>query len=223
MRDISVFDIIGPIMIGPSSSHTAGALKIARVAGLLAKGKIAAVHFKLYGSFAKTYHGHGTDRALVAGILGFDTGDYRIRDSFRLAEEAGVAYTFEEGDEQTDFHPNTVEITLTEENGTVSTLRGSSVGGGEIEIGEINGCSIEFFGKYNAFIVHQKDKPGVVARISKVFEDRGINIAYMRVYRESRGADPFSIIEIDGSADETLTEEIEKLPYILSAIYVRVD
>lgn len=223
MKDISVFDIIGPIMIGPSSSHTAGALRIACVAGKLASGKIAKVHFKLYGSFSKTYRGHGTDRALVAGILGFDTGDYRIRDSFHLAQEAGIAYSFEEGDEQTGFHPNTVEITLTEESGTLHTLRGSSIGGGEIEIGEINGCVIEFSGKYNAFIIHQKDKPGVVAHFTKLFEDRKINIAYMRVYRESRGSDPFSIVEIDGDADESLAQEICRLPFILSAVYLRVN
>lgn len=222
MREISVFDIIGPVMIGPSSSHTAGALKIARIAGLLARKKIVKAHFKLYGSFAKTYRGHGTDRALVAGILGFDTGDYRIRDSFRIAKEEGLSFEFEECDEQTDYHPNTVEITLTESDGTLKTLRGSSVGGGEIEIGEIDGCAIEFSGKYNAVIVHQKDKPGVVANITKIFENAGVNIAYMRVYRESRGSDPFSMIEIDGGIEEDVIEKIRRLPNILSAVYIRV-
>lgn len=222
MRDISVFDIIGPIMIGPSSSHTAGALKIARIAGLLARKKITKVHFKLYGSFAKTYRGHGTDRALVAGILGFDTGDYRIRDSFEFAKAGGLAFDFEEIDEQTDYHPNTVVITLEESDGTVNVLRGASVGGGEIEIHEINGCEIKFSGKNNAVIVHQKDKPGVIAAVAKVFENDSVNISYMSVYCEDKGDDQFSIIEIDGDFDEGALEELRRQKNVLSAVYIKV-
>mgnify|MGYP003306049238 CR=1 FL=1 len=116
MRELSVFDIIGPIMIGPSSSHTAGALKIARIARMLAKTRITAVRFQLYGSFATTYKGHGTDRALVGGILGYATDDYRIRDSFDWADKAGIDVVFEEMDSSIDVHPNTVDITVTEED-----------------------------------------------------------------------------------------------------------
>ena len=222
MRSISVFDIIGPIMIGPSSSHTAGALKIARVAGLHAKKKIAMVHFALYGSFAKTHRGHGTDRALVAGILGFDTSDYRIRESFELAREKGIDFDFEEIDEQTDYHPNTVVITLTETDGTVNTLRGASVGGGEIEIHEINGCEIKFSAKNNAIIVRQKDKPGVIAAVAKVFENDGVNISYMSVYCEDGSDEQFSIIEIDGEFAEGALEELRRQKNVLSAVYIKV-
>ena len=222
MRSISVFDIIGPIMIGPSSSHTAGALKIARVAGLLAKKKIAKVHFALYGSFAKTHRGHGTDRALVAGILGLDTSDYRIRESFELAKEKGIEFDFEEVDEQTDYHPNTVVITLTETDGAVNTLRGASVGGGEIEIHEINGCEIKFSAKNTAIIVRQKDKPGVIAAVAKVFENDGVNISYMSVYCEDGSDEQFSIIEIDGEFDEGALEELRKQKNVLSAVYIKV-
>ena len=222
MRSISVFDIIGPIMIGPSSSHTAGALKIARVAGLLAKKKIAKVHFALYGSFAKTHRGHGTDRALVAGILGLDTSDYRIRESFELAKEKGIEFDFEEVDEQTDYHPNTVVITLTETDGAVNTLCGASVGGGEIEIHEINGCEIKFSAKNNAIIVRQKDKPGVIAAVAKVFENDGVNISYMSVYCEDGSDEQFSIIEIDGEFDEGALEELRKQKNVLSAVYIKV-
>ena len=222
MREISVFDIIGPIMIGPSSSHTAGALKIAHVAWLMTKSKIVNVHFKLFGSFAKTYRGHGTDRALVGGMLGFETDDYRIRDSFQIAEEQGMNFEFEECDEENDYHPNTVRITMTEEDGTVSTLRGSSVGGGEIEIGEINGCEIKFSGKNNAVIVHQKDKPGVVASITKIFEVFNVNISYMSVFCEEKGETAFSVLEIDGDFNEMGMDAIRRQPNIISAMYIKV-
>ncbi len=222
MREISVFDIIGPIMIGPSSSHTAGALKIARVARMLAKTKIVSAHFHLYGSFAKTYRGHGTDRALVGGILGFDTDDYRIRDSFDLAKEAGMEIIFLEMDTEIDAHPNTVDVIVTEEDGTVSSLRGSSIGGGEIEIVRINGCDIKFSGKNNAVIVHQNDKPGVIASITKIFEVFNVNIAYMSVFCEDKGLTAFSVLEIDGDFDEMGMEAIRRQPNILSAIYIKV-
>lgn len=117
MREISVFDVVGPNMIGPSSSHTAGALRIALMAGKISKGKPKKVKFILYGSFAMTYKGHGTDKALLAGILGMNTEDYRIRDSFRLADEAGIEYEFVPCTENKGYHPNTVEVVITNEEG----------------------------------------------------------------------------------------------------------
>ena len=222
MRELSVFDIIGPIMIGPSSSHTAGALKIARIARMLAKTKIVSVCFQLYGSFAKTYRGHGTDRALVGGILGFETDDYRIRDSFELAKKEDVEIIFEEMEEDIAAHPNTVDVIVTEENGDISSLRGSSIGGGEIEITQINGCDIRFSGKNNAVIVHQKDKPGVVASITKIFEVFNVNISYMSVFCEEKGETAFSVLEIDGDFNEMGMDAIRRQPNIISAIYIRV-
>ncbi len=222
MRELSVFDIIGPIMIGPSSSHTAGALKIARIARMLAKTKIVSVRFQLYGSFAKTYRGHGTDRALVGGILGFATDDYRIRDSFEWAKKAGVEIIFEEMEADIAAHPNTVDITVTEENGETSSLRGSSVGGGEIEITRINGCDIRFSGKNNAVVVRQNDKPGVIASITKIFEVFNVNISYMSVFCEEKDETAFSVLEIDGDFNDLGMEAICRQPNILSAIYIKV-
>ncbi len=222
MRELSVFDIIGPIMIGPSSSHTAGALKIARIAKMLAKTKIVSVRFQLYGSFAKTYRGHGTDRALVGGILGYATDDYRIRDSFDWARKAGIEIIFQEMENDIDAHPNTVDITVTEENGEVSSLRGSSVGGGEIEIVRINGCDIRFSGKNNAVIVRQNDKPGVIASITKIFEVFNVNISYMSVFCEEKNETAFSVLEIDGDFNDMGMEAICRQPNILSAIYIKV-
>ena len=224
MRELSVFDIIGPIMIGPSSSHTAGALKISRVARMLAKSKIASVNFQLYGSFAKTYKGHGTDRALVGGILGFETDDYRIRDSFRLAEEAGIEIIFMEMDTETDtnMHPNTVDIIIVEEDGRTSSLRGASVGGGEIEITRINGCEIKYSGKNNAVIIQQQDRPGVIASIARVFEVFAVNIGYMSVFSKEKGGTAFSVLEIDGDLDAMGMEALLRQPYIESAVYIKV-
>ena len=222
MREMSVFDVIGPVMVGPSSSHTAGALRIARTVRKLARYKIVAAHFKLYGSFSQTYRGHGTDKALVAGILGFATDDLRIRDSFAIAKESGVEVSFEICDEENDFHPNTVEVTATGDNGVQLFVRGSSIGGGEIEITNINGFSLSFSGRYNAVIVTQKDEPGVVANIASVFERFGINIAYMSVYREGKGDNACSIIEIDGMPDDKFIQELANQPSISSVRYFRL-
>ncbi len=222
MKDLSVFDIIGPIMIGPSSSHTAGALRIAHVAKMLAATKIVKVHFKLFGSFAKTYRGHGTDRALLAGILGFDTGDYRVRDSFDLATEAGIVYSFEEMDGETDYHPNTVVITITEEDGTECTLRGASIGGGEIEIHELNGCAVAFSGKNNAVLLHQKDRPGVIAGLMNTLAKYRVNVINMNAYCEERGLTGFTVVEFDGYLKPEIIAEISKQENVISATYIKV-
>ena len=216
MRELSAFDIIGPVMVGPSSSHTAGALKIARIARRLAGGKITGVHFKLFGSFAKTYKGHGTDRALVGGILGMETDDLNIRNSFEIARGQGINFIFDTENGENPYHPNTVEITVIFEGGEL-TLRGSSVGGGEIEITNINGTDISFSGQYDAFIIHQKDAPGVIARVAGLFEKYNVNIAFMRVYRDGR--DAYSIVEIDGSASDGLMNGLRGLPDIVSVSY----
>lgn len=221
MKEISVFDIIGPIMIGPSSSHTAGALRIALIAGKIAGGQVRTVRFKLYGSFSKTYQGHGTDRALLAGIMGFDPGDYRIRDSFSIARERGIDFSFEPVEEiDVGMHPNTVDIFMTDERGEETSLRGCSVGGGNIEIVEINGVNVRFTGEYNAILVTQNDKPGVLAHVCKVLEEKKVNIAYMRVYRKEKGSRAYSVIEIDGSVGADVIETLREQPDICSVRYV---
>lgn len=209
-------------MIGPSSSHTAGALKIARVARALAETKIVRAEFRLYGSFAKTYQGHGTDRALLGGILGFDTGDYRIRDSFELARAEGLAYEFIPVDGETSYHPNTAIITLTEESGKVTTMRGASVGGGEIEIQEIDGFHIRFSGKNNTVVVHQEDKPGVIYGMTQIFYQSNVNISNMSVYSKGDGVEAFSVIEIDGDLPRNAISSLRQVKNVLSVTYIEV-
>ena len=134
MSFISVFDVMGPNMIGPSSSHTAGAARIALLARKLLTGSLKKVEFTLYGSFAKTYHGHGTDRALLGGIMGFATDDVRIRDSFQIATDNGIEYSFIPNNVETDVHPNTVDILMVNEEGQEMTIRGESLGGGKARL-----------------------------------------------------------------------------------------
>ena len=224
MKEISVFDIIGPVMIGPSSSHTAGALRIAQTARKIAGGNVKKAAFRLYGSFAKTYSGHGTDRALVAGMLGFDTGDYRIRDSFMLAREAGLDFSFDIcGENMPELHPNTVDIFMENEACEKTSVRGCSIGGGNIKIVMINSVKIEFTGEYNALFISQYDKPGVLADICSVLEEKAINVAYMRVYREEKGTNAYSVIEIDGEADESVISELKKKKNIRSVKYLTAE
>ena len=153
MSFISVFDVLGPNMIGPSSSHTAGAVLIANVAHKLLAPPLKKVDFTLYGSFAKTYHGHGTDRALLGGIMGFSTDDLCIRDSFRIANERGLAFSFTPNEVETDIHPNTVDIRMENAAGQVMTVRGESLGGGKMHIVRINGVRVDFSGEYASVVV----------------------------------------------------------------------
>lgn len=201
---ISVFDVLGPNMIGPSSSHTAGACAIAHLAQKIKSGKLKEVEFTLYGSFARTYRGHGTDRALLGGIMGFATDDVRIRDSFEIARERGIAYRFIPDEKETDVHPNTVDIRMITERGAETTVRGESLGGGKVRIVKINGVSVDFSGEYNAVIVIQRDRPGVAAHITRVLSENGVNIAFMRLFRESKGETAYTIVE----SDERIPEDI---------------
>lgn len=208
MAFISVFDVLGPNMIGPSSSHTAGACEIAYLAQKMKSGKLKRVDFTLYGSFAKTYQGHGTDRALLGGIMGFATDDVRLRDSFRIAKERGISFSFIPDEKETDVHPNTVDIHMFCDNGNEMTVRGESLGGGKVRIVRINQVQVDFTGEYNAVIVIQQDKPGVVAHITKCLSDRNVNIAFMRLFRESKGEKAYTIVESDGLLPDDIREKI---------------
>ena len=199
MSFISVFDVLGPNMIGPSSSHTAGAARIAYLAQKMINGPLVRVDFTLYGSFARTYRGHGTDRALLGGIMGFDTDDMRIRDSFRIAEERGIAFCFV---------PNE-DIHMVNAVGQEMTVRGESLGGGKARISRINGVDVDFTGEYSAVIVIQKDRPGVVAHVTKVLSDRGVNIAFMRLFRKAKGEIAYTIVESDGRLPEDVAQKLE--------------
>ena len=221
MSFISVFDVLGPNMIGPSSSHTAGAAVIAGLARKLIAPPLKRVDFTLYGSFAKTYHGHGTDRALLGGMLGFSTDDLRIRQSFQIADERRLAFAFTPNETETDIHPNTVDIRMENAAGQVMTVRGVSLGGGKVKIVRINGVDVDFTGEYSALIVVHKDTPGVVAHITRVLSDHNVNIAFMRLFREARGYTAYSIIESDGTLPDVIPDQLRGNPNIRDVMLVQ--
>ncbi|MEF9839734.1 MAG: L-serine ammonia-lyase, iron-sulfur-dependent subunit beta [Lachnospiraceae bacterium] len=197
MDFISIFDVIGPNMIGPSSSHTAGAVSMALLARKMFEKPIDKVTFTLYGSFAKTYHGHGTDRALLGGTLGFATDDVRIRDAFQIATQQGIDYSYIIDDKTQTNHPNTADILLETKTGESLFVRGESIGGGKVRIVRINQIDVEFTGEYSTLIVKQKDKPGVVAHITQCLSNHNVNIAFMRLFREDKGAIAYTVVESD--------------------------
>lgn len=221
MAFISVFDVLGPNMIGPSSSHTAGAAIIAYLAQKMIAPPLRRADFRLYGSFAKTYRGHGTDRALVGGILGFSADDERIRDSFALAKQQGLEFRFIPDETETDVHPNTVEIRMENAAGRVMTVRGESLGGGKVRIVGINGVKVDFTGEYNALIVVQRDKPGVVAHITKILSGRDVNIAFMRLFREQKGYTAYTIVESDQRLPEGVDALLLENPNITDVMVVQ--
>ena len=197
MSFISAFDVMGPNMIGPSSSHTAGAARISYLAQKMIEGPLKRADFILYGSFAKTYRGHGTDRALLGGIMGFSTDDMRIRNSFDIAHEKGLEFSFTPNDQETDIHPNTVDICMENEKGQKMTVRGESLGGGKVRIVEINHVQVDFTGEYSAVIVIHQDTPGVVAYITKCLSDRIIKYLFLLLYSFKARKIPRSITSED--------------------------
>ena len=221
MNDISMFDIIGPNMIGPSSSHTAGAVSISLMARKLFQEEIVKVEFTLYGSFAKTYRGHGTDRALLGGIMGFSTYDTRIRDSFEIADSKGLEYSFQTNEEDTEIYPNTVDIAMTNDLGQTMTIRGESLGGGKVRIVRINKVKVDFTGEYSSAIVIHQDKPGVVAHITKCLSDDGVNIAFMRLFREAKGHIAYTIVESDDALPADLSEMLKENPNVHDVMIVQ--
>lgn len=207
-KTYSIFDIIGPKMIGPSSSHTAGAARIGKVAKRISRGKIKKVTFYLHGSFANTYRGHGTDRALIAGILGLDPNDENLGRSMELAKEQELEYQFIEAD-LGEVHPNTVKIVIDYKDGGKSELVGSSIGGGSIKIIQINGLDVEFTGEYPTLVIRHIDKLGIIADVTKVLSHSRINIATMNVFRHHKGEDAFMIIETDSLVSEDVENQIK--------------
>ncbi|WP_048602543.1 L-serine ammonia-lyase, iron-sulfur-dependent subunit beta [Rubeoparvulum massiliense] len=208
----SVFDIIGPIMIGPSSSHTAGAARIGRVARHIFGNQPDKAIITLYGSFAQTYRGHGTDVAIVGGLLNFDTDDDRIPQSLQLAEELGMAVTFFTSDD-VPTHPNTARIRLVKGERALEVV-GISVGGGKIEIVEVNGFELEFTGENAALLVLHEDRFGMIAKVCTILANHEINIGQMKVARKEKGKEAMMLIEVDQNMDESLLREIEEIPYI---------
>ena len=222
MSFISVFDVLGPNMIGPSSSHTAGAALIASLAQKMINGPLVKVEFTLYGSFAKTYRGHGTDKALLGGIMGFSADDMRIRESFRIAKERGLDFSFSVNEEETEVHPNTVDIVMTNAAGQRMEIRGESLGGGKVRIARINQVQVDFSGEYSAVIVIHQDKPGVAAHITKCLSDKNINIAFMRLFREAKGHTAYTIVESDGRLPMDILENLRENVHVHDVMIVQV-
>lgn len=216
MQDISIFDIIGPVMIGPSSSHTAGAVRIGQVAGRLFNNEgIKKATFYMHGSFAKTYKGHGTDKALLAGLMGFGVDDERIPKADVIAKERNIEYAFIEKDLGM-VHPNTVLIDLTGVCGNKLSIMGSSIGGGRIEITQVNGFKLKFNAENPTIIIMHVDKPGAIAHVATVLKDHDINIGYMEVFRQKKGSTAAMVIEVDSSISDDVINEIKDFEYIKS-------
>jgi L-serine dehydratase len=216
--DISIFEVVGPVMIGPSSSHTAGAARLARVARRMAEnaGAVTHVSFGLHGSFARTYKGHGTDRALVAGALGLREDDERLSDAFSLAAAEGLTYDFHEIVLEGS-HENTVEIIFTLSEGDPFTVTGSSLGGGRIAIKRIKGFDVDFTAHVPTLVIVQQDEKGVVSEITGVLAAHGINIGIMRVSRLAKGETACCVIEADANISDAVVDQIRRLNHILSA------
>ncbi len=208
MKTLSAFDIIGPRMMGPSSSHTAGAARLAKIAGRIGGPEICSVVFTLYGSFAQTYKGHGTDKALVAGILGMEPDDERLPDSFAIAQQAGLAVRWELSGEIKP-HPNTVRIETVNRQGKPSSIIGESIGGGNLVITDINGVEVEITGEYPTMIVDHTDEPGVVGSVTRVLGQCSINIAFMRVFRKQRGGKAYMVIETDDQVNAAVLSNVK--------------
>lgn len=218
---LGIRDVLGPIMIGPSSSHTAGALRIALMTRQMLDSEPVQVEFKLYGSFSHTYKGHGTDKALVAGMLGLSPDDERIRNSFDLAAETGLVFNFTPIYDVETRHPNTVDIEVTAEDGTKLSVRGESVGGGAALITSLNGVSVELMGEHHSIVTEQHDVQGVLAHITACLNDLNINIATVRLFRTKKGHTAYTVIETDEELPANLSQDILRNPNILHVNIIR--
>lgn len=208
---MSLFDIIGPVMIGPSSSHTAGAARIGRVARQLLGEKPVKAVISFHGSFEKTYRGHGTDRAVIGGLLDMSVDDDRLRRSLKIAKEAGLEVTFRPVHLR-DAHPNTVVVEAVGEHGKRVRLQAASIGGGRIRVQYLDGLEMGFSGDRITLVIRHGDAPGVIAKVSQILADANINIATMRVFRTAAGGAAAMAIELDDLPGDDLTAALRKLP-----------
>lgn len=219
MKRYGVFDILGPIMIGPSSSHTAGAARLGKIARTIAGNNITSVEFLLHGSFGKTYKGHGTDKALVAGILGMEPSDTRLKNSIELATEKGIDIKFTEYD-LGDEHPNTVKFLINTSNDKSYDIMGSSIGGGNIIINEVNGNRVEFTGEYPTVIICHRDIPGAVSKVTAVVYQDNVNIAFMKVFRTEKGKAAQMVFELDNMLSENTIDKIKDVDAVNRVIVI---
>lgn len=212
---VSILDIIGPVMVGPSSSHTAGACRLGLVARDLVAGTPTTALIELHGSFARTGEGHGTDKAIVGGLLGFRPDDERLRDALVIMEKEGLGWRFEKttlGDEP-EVHPNTVRITVSREH-RHHVMVGASLGAGRIKVSQIDGYPVEVDGSHHAIVMVADDVKGSVARIAGILSDSGVNIATLRLTRKHRGGDAFMVIELDERPADAVGETLKTLPWV---------
>lgn len=217
---IDIFDIMGPIMVGPSSSHTAGAVRIGRMARTLLGEQPVKAALYLHGSFAETGVGHGTDKALVAGLLGLATDDMEIPNSFTIAEEQGLKFTFDEIDLR-DAHPNSVKMEVEGVSGRRLKMQASSTGGGRIMVDKLDGTWVSFSGDYHTLIVQNIDGQGSLSDVATALALAQVNVANMSLHRSTKGGNVMMIIETDDPIPGYIVELIEKQPGILQVIHYR--
>ena len=217
---IDVFDIMGPIMVGPSSSHTAGAVRIGRMARTLLGDEPVKAALHLHGSFATTGVGHGTDKALIAGLLGMAPDDLDIPISFDIAAERGLKFTFDEEDLR-DAHPNSVKLVLTGESGRKMKMQASSIGGGRIMVDKLDGVWVSFSGDFHTLIVQNMDNQGNLTDVTNALALARVNVANMSLHRSSKGGNVMMIIETDDPMPDAIVALIEKQPGILQVIHYR--
>ncbi len=219
--ELSIFEVLGPVMIGPSSSHTAGAARLGRVAAIIAKKEFDVVSFGLSGSFAKTGKAHGTYKALLAGALGFQTDDVRLRDSFAEADKRNIRVEFHEEDLE-DIHENAVHIRFYHTDGSQSDIFGASVGGGRISIRRIGELETEITATNPTLVVYYQDMPGCVSKISRVLAKQEINIAVMRVSRTVKGGFATAVIEADESFPKDVVDAVWNVKHVSEVMVVDV-
>jgi L-serine dehydratase len=210
---VSLLDIIGPVMVGPSSSHTAGACRLGLLARCLVGDTPDRALLELHGSFARTGEGHGTDKALVGGLMGFRPDDERLRTALEIMEAEGLDYRFEKTTLDEDSHPNTVRITV-ERGERKSVMVGSSLGAGRVLVTEIDGYPVNVTGNLHTIVLVAEDVKGSVARIATILSDADLNIATLRLSRKERGGDAFMVFEVDEKPSEAVRDQIRGLNWV---------
>ena len=215
---MDLFDIIGPIMVGPSSSHTAGAVRIGYVAGKLLDEPIKKAEILLYGSFLATGDGHGTRKAIVAGLLGMAPNDYRIADSFSIAQQQGMEISFGSAKLE-NAHPNTAVIRLRGADDKTLEIQASSIGGSRINIDKIDGIDTNFSGDHPTLIVHNLDQPGHVSEVTSMLAHKGVNMATMQLYRSAKGQKAVMVIECDQPIPQDGLSWLEHVEGVLKVTY----
>lgn len=219
--NISLLDVVGPVMIGPSSSHTAGAAKLAKTARLIAAKPFHKVSFGLGGSFASTYRGHFTDFALVAGALGMDEDDENLAHSFEIAKKQNLQFDFYEAEIPSEYE-NTARITFFFDDGGEFFVEGASLGGGRILVTNINGLMCEITATCPTVIVQQQDVKGVVSDVSTILAYNNINIGVMKVSRTGRGDLAYCVIECDDIIPENVIKDLKRVNNVLSVVVVNI-